>query len=100
MNDQEALEHVLYLKGIEITDTQREAISNVVKAINIYCTNVVETVASIFQQTIMPIVDELKEFIKREEPKIAIRYGIVKIIRPYSIIRINRPIVIHCRNNC
>jgi hypothetical protein len=95
----EEIDKILYLKGIELTDYQREAINTICQSMIAFCNDLSQIINTIFQEKIKPIVEEIYEYVK-DKPKVKMKYGFVKIIKPVEYQRINKPRFICCRSNC
>lgn len=95
----EELNKILYLKGIELTDYQKEAINKICKSMIAFCDDLSQIINTIFQEKIKPIVEEIYEYVK-DKPQVKVRYDIIKVIKPIEYHRINKPRFICCRSNC
>jgi hypothetical protein len=98
MEENKELDHILYMKGIVLTDEQRIAFNNLVESIRVFGNDLITIVNSIFQEEIKPILMELKKTMEIKD--IRKGYILVKDIKPRPFISIKRPKLIHCRNNC
>lgn len=102
MNDREILDEVLELKGLTLTDQQKDMFIKSVESVNIFCDNFRETVWIIFnslQEKLKPIMKEYNNIVK-QQLKMKHSYNVVRLIQPKHNMIIRKPILIHCRNNC
>lgn len=98
MIDKEYIEIQFLRKGIVLTEEQKKSLDDLVIAMNNFAKFIEETIKPIFQN-IWSKIKEICDWLE-EDPKRKVKYGIVKIIKPNSYMKINKPKIIHCRNNC
>jgi uncharacterized hydantoinase/oxoprolinase family protein len=94
------LDEMLYLKGITLSNEQRIAFNKCVESITIFCNDLQAIVNTIFQEQFKPILEQIKEIVKRNPKVSVVKYGIIKIIKPIQYSRLKKPRLIHCRTNC
>lgn len=98
MIDTEYIEIQFIRKGIVLTEEQKKSLDDLVIAMNNFAQFIEETIKPMFQN-IWYKIKEIYAWLE-EDPKRKVKYGIVKIIKSNSYMKINKPRIIHCRNNC
>jgi hypothetical protein len=83
---------------ITLTDYQIEALNNAAKVMGAFVEEFQKAINDMIKN-IKPILDQIRDVIYGRSI-IKIKYKPVKIIGFISHIIVNKPYIIHCRNNC
>lgn len=97
MIDKKSIEIQFLRKGIILTEEQKKSLDDLAIAMNNFAQFIEETIKPIFKN-IWSKIKEIDDWLE-EDHKRKVKYGIVKIIKVNSYKRINKPRIIHCRNN-
>jgi hypothetical protein len=91
---------VIKLNSFEISDEQRMRINDVLGVFQENINRFIEAMnCAVEKAQVKPILDRIKEMLANRHSEI-IKYRPIKILIPNSYFGINKPMLIHCRNNC
>jgi len=103
MEQKENLDNILNSKGIILTEPQKENLEKTIERLGLLGNELYSLISQVFDGPIKLLCDMFKEFVPKEETidiKPKITYSVVKEITPNQYLGLNKPIGIHCRDNC